>query len=91
MSGVTDLLPKDVKVLITVEERKELLQQLREDLNFLTRLGSVDYSVLLVLKPDGTARWALIDCFWSLREPRAQITKLASDTGESTSTQPSPT
>jgi hypothetical protein len=35
----------------------------------------VDYSVLLVRKPDGTGRIALIDVFWSLRTPRAQLTK----------------
>jgi hypothetical protein len=82
MTGVTDILPKDVKVLLTVEERDALLARFRRDLDFLARLGAVDYSVLLVLLPDGTARWALIDIFWSLMEPRAKLTKYASDTGE---------
>jgi hypothetical protein len=82
MSGVTDLLPKDRKVILSVEERDKLLARFRRDLDFLARLDAVDYSVLLVLLPDGTARWALIDIFWSLREPRAKLTKYASDTGE---------
>jgi hypothetical protein len=80
MSGVTDLLPKDEKILVSAAEREDLLRRFRRDVDFLARLGAVDYSVLLVRLPDGTARWALIDCFWSLREPRAKLTKYASDT-----------
>jgi hypothetical protein len=81
MSGVTDILPKDVKVFVSREERERMLEQFRIDTEFLARLGAVDYSVLLIRLPDGSARWALIDIFWSLREPRAKLTKYASDTG----------
>jgi hypothetical protein len=82
LSGVTDILPKDKTVLLPAAERADLLRRLRADLAFLAALGCVDYSVLLVCPPGGARpRLALIDVFWSLREPRALLTKAASDAG----------
>jgi hypothetical protein len=69
MSGVTDLLPKDEKILVSAAEMEDPLQRFRRDLDFLARLAAVNYSLLLVRRPDGTARLALIDCFWNLHEP----------------------
>jgi hypothetical protein len=64
---------------MTAEDRSALLARLRTDAAFLARLGAIDYSVLLVRLPDGSARLALIDVFWSLRSPRGKATKAASD------------
>jgi hypothetical protein len=80
MSRVTDLLSNDELILVSAAQREDLLQRFRKDFDFLARLGAVDYSLLLVRLPDGTARWAPIDCFWSLYKPRAKLTKYASDT-----------
>jgi hypothetical protein len=75
-SGVTDVLPKNKPLLVgSVEDQKALLAQLRLDTEFLASLGAVDYSVLVVRKPDGSGRVAIIDVLWSLRTPRARFTK----------------
>lgn len=79
MSGVTDVLPPEKAVVMSAEDRSSLLARFKTDLAFLAHLGTIDYSVLLVRLPDGSARFALIDVFWSLRATRAQITKRASD------------
>lgn len=81
LSGVTDVLPPSKPLLMSSASRAEHLSQIRKDLNFLADLGCVDYSVLVVRPPDGHhCRLALIDVFWSLKEPRAKLTKKASDT-----------
>lgn len=73
---MTDVLPKDKALLVSSsEERDQLLNQLRADTEFLASLGAVDYSVLLVRKPDGSGRITLIDVFWSLLTPRGKMTK----------------
>jgi hypothetical protein len=80
LSGVTDVLPASKPLLMSSTSRAEHLSQIRKDLDFLASLGCVDYSVLVVRPPDGrNCRLALIDIFWSLREPRAKLTKAASD------------
>lgn len=80
LSGVTDVLPASKPLLMSSTSRAEHLSQIRKDLDFLAGLGCVDYSVLVVRPPDGRhCRLALIDIFWSLREPRAKLTKQASD------------
>jgi hypothetical protein len=80
MSGVTDILPIDKPLLTDPESRLALLASLKRDLDFLADLECIDYSVLVVRPPDGrNCRLALIDVFWSLRTPRAKVTKKASD------------
>lgn len=79
MSGVTDIFPLEKTILMSASDRTALLARFKLDLDFLASLGAIDYSVLLVRLPDGSARFALIDVFWSLRELRAKLTKFASD------------
>ncbi|KAH9839007.1 uncharacterized protein C8Q71DRAFT_747116 [Rhodofomes roseus] len=80
ISGATDVLPPDKVILASAEERASLLARARADVAFLASIKAIDYSVLLVRAPDGTARWGIIDTFWSLKTPRAKATKKASDT-----------
>jgi hypothetical protein len=56
MSRVTDLLSNDELILVSAAQREDLLQRFRKDFDFLARLGAIDYSLLLVRLPDGTAR-----------------------------------
>ena len=79
VSGATDILPPDKVILTTTHERDALLARARADVAFLASIKAIDYSVLLVRRPDGSARWGIIDTFWSLTEPRAKVTKRASD------------
>ncbi|KAH7103858.1 hypothetical protein BKA62DRAFT_694869 [Auriculariales sp. MPI-PUGE-AT-0066] len=74
-TGVTDVLPEDRALLTSAEERESILGQLHKDTQFLASLGAIDYSILLVRKPDGSGRVAIIDVFWSLRTPRGKLTK----------------
>ncbi|KZV92301.1 SAICAR synthase-like protein [Exidia glandulosa HHB12029] len=80
-SGVTDVLPDSKPLLIdSAVERTRFLMQLTRDAEFLARMGAIDWSVLVVRPPDGRGwRIALIDVFWSLKTPRAHLTKVASD------------
>ena len=73
-------MPPDKVILTTAHERAALLARASADVVFLASIKAIDYSVLLVRRPDGSARWGIIDTFWSLKEPRAKITKKASDT-----------
>lgn len=64
-------------ILTSASDRASLLARARADVAFLASIKAIDYSVLLVRAPDGTARWGIIDTFWSLKEPRARASDAA--------------